>query len=104
MQFRCAWQSNQQDDCSSQNDDDYLSVLDSDIASLWVFCTFHPVVDSMSKQTRRKPDNLDSMLDVAQKMARATGKRFQYGLAYYLNDYPADGTIFDYMAGVRKVK
>jgi len=44
------------------------------------------------------------MLDVAQKMARATGKKFTYGLAYYLNDYPADGTIFDYMAGVRKVK
>ena len=56
------------------------------------------------KKTRRKPENLDSMLDVAQKMARATGQKFKYGLAYYLNDYVADGTIFDYMAGVRKVQ
>lgn len=62
-----------------------------------------PFADSVSKQTRYKPANLDGMLDIAQKMSRATSKKFTYGLAYYLNDYTADGTIFDYMAGVRKV-
>lgn len=44
------------------------------------------------------------MLGIAQKMSHATSKKFTYGIAYHLNDYTADGTIFDYMAGVRKVK
>ena len=43
------------------------------------------------------------MLDLADQMSHATPKQFTYGLAYQLNEYTADGTIFDYMAGVRKV-
>ena len=43
------------------------------------------------------------MLDLAKIIAAASVKKFTYGLAYQLNDYTADGTIFDYMAGKRKV-
>lgn len=69
-----------------------------------IFLMIWTVVDSVSKQTRHKPGNLNAMLDIAQKMSHATSKKFTYGIAYHLNDYTADGTIFDYMAGVRKVK
>ncbi|KAI0211736.1 hypothetical protein LSAT2_003412 [Lamellibrachia satsuma] len=62
-----------------------------------------PFADSVSKQTRHKPGNLNAMLGIAQKMSHATSKKFTYGIAYHLNDYTADGTIFDYMAGVRKI-
>ena len=58
----------------------------------------------MSKRSQRKPANVDAMMDVASKMSRATSKSFTYNIAYRLNDYLADGTIFDYMAGVRKVR
>ena len=50
-----------------------------------------------------KPDNVDNMLELADQMARHTSTSFKYGIAYQLNDYTADGTSFDYMAGVRKV-
>ena len=43
------------------------------------------------------------MLDVADRMSHATSVRFTYGVAYQLNEYTADGTIFDFMAGKRKV-
>ena len=37
-------------------------------------------------------------------MARGPYQRqFRYGLAYDLNGYTADGTSFDYMAGVQEV-
>ena len=44
------------------------------------------------------------MLELAKTVAAASKKKFSYGLAYQLNDYTADGTVFDYMAGRRKVK
>ena len=59
--------------------------------------------DTVSKKTRRRPDNLDSMMELADLMSRATLYRYAYGMAYQLNEYTADGTVFDYMAGVRKV-
>ena len=43
------------------------------------------------------------MLDLASKMATSGTHTYSYGLAYELNQYTADGTVFDYMAGVRKV-
>lgn len=44
------------------------------------------------------------MVDLAQKMAESTPLRlFHYGTAHKLTGYAADGTSFDYMAGVAKV-
>ena len=43
------------------------------------------------------------MVQLAEKLSKSVSQRFSYGQAYSLNDYTADGTIFDYMAGVRKV-
>lgn len=36
-------------------------------------------------------------------MAKSSASKFTYGHAYDLNDYAADGTVFDYMAGKRNV-
>lgn len=44
------------------------------------------------------------MLDVARRMSEASRTRFTYGVAYQINQYTADGTIFDYMAGDRLVR
>ncbi len=44
------------------------------------------------------------MLDLADQMSQAMANKFAYGMAYQVNEYTADGTVFDYMAGVRKVK
>ena len=60
-------------------------------------------LDTASKSSARQPANIDSMLELASIMSRATPNKFTYGLAYKLNDYTADGTIFDYMAGKKKV-
>ena len=60
--------------------------------------------DSQSKLVRRKPFNIAAMLELADQMSHSTRSKFTYGLAYQLNDYTADGTIFDYMSGVRKVR
>lgn len=45
------------------------------------------------------------MMKLGQRMAAAVGskKPFSYGVAYKINDYTADGTIFDFMAGNRQV-
>ena len=43
-------------------------------------------------------------MDLAKKMAAATHNSFSYGVGYNINDYPADGAVFDYMAGVKKVR
>ena len=73
-----------------------------------VFCwlnlkQFNSNLDTVSKKNRSKPPNLSSMLDVADRMSHSTSVRFTYGVAYQLNEYTADGTIFDFMAGKRKV-
>lgn len=59
--------------------------------------------DTESKKNRQKPENIKAMLELADKMSHSTKRRYTYGLAYQLNQYSADGTIFDFMAGVRKV-
>lgn len=43
------------------------------------------------------------MLKFANLLSTSTKFAYQYGKAVALNDYSADGTIFDYMSGVRKV-
>ena len=51
-----------------------------------------------------RPYNIDAMLEVAHAMSVSTRFKFSYGIAYELNDYTADGTVFDYMSGVRQVR
>ncbi len=62
-----------------------------------------PFADTQSKRMHRVPDNMENMLKVVKLMSTSTIHRFSYGIAYRLNEYTADGTIFDYMAGVRKI-
>ncbi|CAH1792837.1 unnamed protein product [Owenia fusiformis] len=62
-----------------------------------------PYADTLSKKTRRQPKNVSGMLQLAQQISDATGNVYKYGLSWQLNDYTADGTLFDYMAGVRKI-
>lgn len=61
------------------------------------------VTDSKSQRTHSKPDNLEAMEDLAFHLSRATKFKHKYGNAFKLSKYAADGTIFDYMAGVKKV-
>ncbi|XP_005102958.1 carboxypeptidase O [Aplysia californica] len=76
------------------------------------FLSFHsgirhiyiPYADSKSRLNHRSPSNKIDLLKLASKMAKSSQARpFKYGLAYDLNDYTADGTSFDFMAGVRKI-
>ncbi|ELT94089.1 hypothetical protein CAPTEDRAFT_227948 [Capitella teleta] len=62
-----------------------------------------PFADTESKSMKRLPENVDKMLELADRMSHSTQSRFTYGLAHQLNEYTADGTIFDYMAGNRKI-
>ena len=43
------------------------------------------------------------MWELSSRLAVATKYKYRYGKAYDLNFYTADGTAFDYMAGVQKV-
>lgn len=64
---------------------------------------FSILTDTASKKLKRSPENLNGMLDLARQLSTSTEEKFSYGLAHKLNEYTADGTIFDYMAGNRKV-
>ena len=48
--------------------------------------------------------NEASELSLASLIAAAAGHHFKFNVAHVLNDYPADGTSFDYMAGVKQVQ
>ncbi|XP_076350835.1 carboxypeptidase A5-like isoform X7 [Tachypleus tridentatus] len=75
------------------------------------FVSFHsgireiyvPFADSMSKRLKRKPSNIELMMKLAKEMAEVTDPHFVYGQAFVVNQYTADGTIFDYMAGIKKI-
>ena len=69
----------------------------------YIDVSFRPVPDSTSRAHNAKPANVEGMLSLAAQMAAAALKPFTFGVAYTLNDYTADGTVFDYMAGSRKV-
>ncbi|XP_071962021.1 carboxypeptidase A4-like [Antedon mediterranea] len=62
-----------------------------------------PFADSISKEEKRVPNNMDAQLHLASKIARASVDDFNFGIGYKLNNYPADGTIFDYMSGIKKI-
>ncbi|XP_071161918.1 zinc carboxypeptidase-like [Mytilus edulis] len=76
-----------------------------------LFMSFHsgikhiyiPFADTKSKKIGRQVDNFADMLDLAMELSHCTKYTYKYGQAYKLNDYTADGTIFDFMAGVRKI-
>ncbi|CAG2191998.1 unnamed protein product [Mytilus edulis] len=76
-----------------------------------LFMSFHsgikhiyiPFADTKSKKIGRQVDNLADMLDLAMELSHCTKYTYKYGQAYKLNDYTADGTIFDFMAGVKKI-
>ncbi|KAL3872929.1 hypothetical protein ACJMK2_036102 [Sinanodonta woodiana] len=76
-----------------------------------LFISFHsgaqhiyvPYADTVSKATGREPENVQQMLELAATLSVSTKHGYQYGKATKLNEYTADGTIFDYMAGVRKI-
>ncbi|XP_045183186.2 carboxypeptidase A4-like [Mercenaria mercenaria] len=77
--------------------DGFLS-LHSGIKQIYI-----PFADSVSQKTGRVPDNVKEMTKLAQELATSTIYKYQYGRAVNLNDYSADGTVFDYMAGRRKI-
>ncbi|XP_062503246.1 carboxypeptidase O-like isoform X2 [Corticium candelabrum] len=76
-----------------------------------VFVSFHsgvrqifiPFSDSKSKMSARHHYNEASELSLASLIAAAAGHHFKFNVAHVLNDYPADGTSFDYMAGVKQI-
>lgn len=59
--------------------------------------------DSKSKRSGRRHFNEASELSLGALIAAAAGPHFDFNVAHILNDYPADGTAFDYMAGVKQV-
>ncbi|PVD25416.1 hypothetical protein C0Q70_13072 [Pomacea canaliculata] len=75
------------------------------------FISFHsgirriymPFADTASKTMRRIPYNNHHMEMLSTRLSSVTQYRFKFGKAYDLNLYPADGTIFDYMAGVQQI-
>ncbi|XP_025104392.1 uncharacterized protein LOC112570244 isoform X7 [Pomacea canaliculata] len=62
-----------------------------------------PFSDTASKTMRRIPYNNHHMEMLSTRLSSVTQYRFKFGKAYDLNLYPADGTIFDYMAGVQQI-
>ena len=57
----------------------------------------------MSKSRKRLPDNLEEMIYLGDILAKSARRTFKADVAYKLNEYTADGTVFDYMAGAKKV-
>ncbi|XP_074648839.1 zinc carboxypeptidase-like [Tubulanus polymorphus] len=62
-----------------------------------------PFADTVSRKTHRVRENDILLKDLAQKISKSTIHELKYGQAYDLNDYTADGTVFDFMAGVRHI-
>lgn len=61
------------------------------------------ISDTKSQRLRRTHVNDAEMRMLARKMSNATKDKYMYGTAIDLTKYTADGTIFDYMAGVKNV-
>ncbi|EDV21753.1 uncharacterized protein TRIADDRAFT_59794 [Trichoplax adhaerens] len=85
-------------DLTSQYEFDAFFSLHAGIKHIYV-----PYSDSMSQKIGRKPANIKEQLKLASIMAKSSASKFTYGHAYDLNDYAADGTVFDYMAGKRNI-
>jgi len=57
----------------------------------------------VSRQSGREPYNVQEMVKLAKLLSVSSEFTYQFGKAADLNDYSADGTVFDYMSGRRKV-
>lgn len=77
---------------------DFFISLHSGIRQIYI-----PFSDSYSKENKKVPSNIKYMVKLAKELAYATNYSYKYGQAAELNFYTADGTIFDYMAGMQKV-
>ena len=67
---------------------------------------FVPFVDTESKRVRRRRPSTDAELRLMHQVVRHPhlgGWLHDSGVGYEMNDYAADGTLFDYMAGVEEV-
>ncbi|XP_048736117.2 carboxypeptidase A5-like isoform X2 [Ostrea edulis] len=62
-----------------------------------------PYSDTKSLQLKREPDNVQEMLSLASRLSRCSRYNYRYGTSHHLINYTADGTIFDYMAGIKKI-
>lgn len=61
---------------------------------------FVPYSDTKSKRIQRKHPNTEAQLQLSSQIWSATAGFFTgLGIVYELNDYTADGTIADYLAG-----
>eukprot|EP00118_Oscarella_pearsei_P002575 m.10928 g.10928 ORF g.10928 m.10928 type:complete len:414 (+) comp22807_c0_seq2:49-1290(+) len=77
------------------------------------FVSFHsgirqiyvPFSDSLSKAAKKRHYNEEEELRLAEVIASVvpSNRQFTYGVGYEVNDYPADGTSFDYMAGRKNI-
>lgn len=67
---------------------------------------FVPFVDTRSKQTKRRRSSTDLELKICRSVVDAkkmNGFLHDSGIGYEMNDYSADGTLMDYMAGKAEV-
>ncbi|KAH3844336.1 carboxypeptidase A4-like isoform X2 [Dreissena polymorpha] len=62
-----------------------------------------PYADTESQRLRRTHENEKEMRTLAWEMSTATKHKYLYGKAIDLTKYTADGTIFDFMAGVKNI-
>ncbi|XP_064622834.1 carboxypeptidase O-like [Lineus longissimus] len=85
-------------DLTAKYEFDAFISLHSGIKQIYI-----PYADTKSQTLHRKPDNIERMIDLASLLSHSTSHHYRYGLAYELNDYTADGCVFDYMAGKRKI-
>lgn len=67
-------------------------------------CITYNFADTKSRQLKRVPDNIQGMLRLAAQLSRCTKYKYRFGTSHQLINYTADGTIFDYMAGIQKVR
>lgn len=67
-------------------------------------CITYNFADTKSRQLKRVPDNIQEMLRLAAQLSRCTKYKYRFGTSHQLINYTADGTIFDYMAGIQKVR
>ncbi|XP_062569878.1 carboxypeptidase A5-like [Saccostrea cucullata] len=94
----------------SERESKVFQAITSEVA-FDAFFSFHsginhiyiPYSDTRSREIQRKPDNIKEMVHMASRLSRCTKYQYRYGTAPQLINYTADGTIFDYMAGVKKI-
>ena len=70
----------------------------------FLFKVFVPFVDTKSKASKRRRFTTDLELSLSSFIVENSDGWFRNsGIAYEMNDYAADGSLFDYVAGVRNI-